>query len=165
MPFCPSCGHNFANDVPIEIGRWRLFVDKAELDDVRLPLTRAESGIVHTLAKARGRTISSATIADRISTNANSNVVSVLVHRIRAQLGEDAPIETVRGNGYRWREEWAALPPGRVDLRLARDAKAIERFRLATLAIGRNIAEADICSIFEISVSDYARLAQRVGQP
>lgn len=102
--FCPHCGYNLARDEAIVLGAWRLEPGgvwyKGEFQD---QITSAEAAMLHTLAKAGGRPVTSATIAARISsaTENPTNIISVHAHRLRSKLSV-VPFETAHGRGYRW---------------------------------------------------------------
>lgn len=101
---CPNCGHNFTRDIPIEKGRWSLAPTRASYDGEPLKLTPGEAGVLHTIAKANGAPVKVEALQNRHSYSDASNTATVLVHRLRRKLGPAFPIETVRGEGYRWRE-------------------------------------------------------------
>jgi len=102
---CPHCGYNFEADRPIASGNWVLFPHYSILDHEPLRLTRSESGLLYTLAKARGDWVTTDAILNRISDSERPNIVSTLVADIRKKLGARAPIASERGQrsrGYRW---------------------------------------------------------------
>lgn len=164
LPFCPNCGHNLQPDTPVEIGPWQLWPTRARLNGQTVDLTRAECGVLHSLATARDRTLSSVVIGQRISYAENvENLVAVLISRIRNKLGNACPIETVRGFGYRWASGSVRLPHGRLDLRLSRNSKLAERWRLAAIALARGVADDDVQAIFELTDADFELLNEQVA--
>lgn len=74
-------------------------------------LTRREFELLHILMKHTGRAVSRGELLNSLWDFAEepaSNVVDVVVHSLRAKLGGDvetSPIESVRGVGYRVRDE------------------------------------------------------------
>ncbi len=68
-------------------------------------LTPLEFGVLHCLQEHDGKTVSRATLLDAVwgyESDVGSNVVDVVVKRLRAKLGGASEvIETVRGTGYR----------------------------------------------------------------
>jgi DNA-binding response OmpR family regulator len=108
--FCPHCARNITPDEPVEIGRWRVspwavIRDGKELEQ----LTVGERIVLHTLAASEGKFVTGATLGRRASTRLHNegdpaDVAQVLVCRIRSKLGEDSPIRTVWGHGYKWGE-------------------------------------------------------------
>jgi hypothetical protein len=79
---------------------------EAYLDGTRLALTDLESRLLASLQQRRGKAVSRATLLDEVwgyEDDYSSNVVDVVVRRLRQKLGERAAaLETVRGVGYRW---------------------------------------------------------------
>ena len=79
---------------------------EAYLDGTRVELTDLESRLLASLQERRGKAVSRATLLDEVwgyEDDYSSNVVDVLVRRLRQKLGERAAkLETVRGVGYRW---------------------------------------------------------------
>ncbi|GAB4397739.1 MAG: two-component system response regulator PhoP [Rhodoferax sp.] len=78
------------------------------LDGLPLALTAFEYRLLELLVRAKGRPVSKSTLADALyphDTERDSNVIEVLVARLRRKLdanGQNPPIETLRGRGYRW---------------------------------------------------------------
>jgi DNA-binding response OmpR family regulator len=79
---------------------------EAYLDGTRVELTDLESRLLASLQQRRGKAVSRATLLDEVwgyEDDYSSNVVDVVVRRLRQKLGErSAMLETVRGVGYRW---------------------------------------------------------------
>src|SRR6187549_959708 len=70
---------------------------------VNCSLSAQQQRLLAVLLIARGRVVSAATIEDRLwsrHSSASAGSVRVAINRLRAQLGETAPIETIDG-GYR----------------------------------------------------------------
>lgn len=78
-----------------------------QLNDVRLDLTTFEYRVLEYLARERARVVSKQELSDYLyphDEDRDSNVLEVLVGRLRRKLDPDgslAPIETLRGRGYR----------------------------------------------------------------
>jgi len=103
---CPHCGYNFEADGPIRLDGWMLWPTYSERLGKDARLTRAESGVLYTLAKAGGDWVTTEAIANRVSDSERQNAASCLVARIRKKLGNLSPIDSERGQrarGYRWR--------------------------------------------------------------
>lgn len=80
----------------------------ASVDGKDIGLTAAEFRILAALANSRGRTLGRSVLISRIGGGAESGsrTIDTHVRRLRMKLGKYAPlIETVRGCGYRFREE------------------------------------------------------------
>jgi hypothetical protein len=79
---------------------------EAYLDGTRVGLTDLESRLLASLQQRRGKAVSRVTLLDEvwgIEDDYSSNVVDVVVRRLRQKLGDRAgQLETVRGVGYRW---------------------------------------------------------------
>jgi two-component system, OmpR family, response regulator PhoP len=80
----------------------------ARVDGVQLELTTYEYRVLEYLVRERGRVVSKQELADYLyphDEDRDSNVLEVLIGRLRRKLdpqGTLAPIETVRGRGYRF---------------------------------------------------------------
>ena len=70
-----------------------------------IQLTRLEFGVLECLQRHEGRAVSRATLLDEVwgyDSDVGSNVVDVVVRRVREKLGDHASsLETIRGSGYR----------------------------------------------------------------
>lgn len=106
-----------------------------------VPLTSLEYELLILFARHPGRVFSREELLNRLSgflrgdplDRAVDIHVCNLRHKLRQALGEDAPIDTVRGVGYRLRvEEAANTPPGLAGGTVAGDA-GLERLALAAL--------------------------------
>lgn len=88
-----------------------LDIDARELvlDGQRTALTRLEFGVIHYLYQHAGKAVSRASLIENVwgdSGDGGSNVIDTVVLSLRKKLGEKASVvETVRGVGYRFREE------------------------------------------------------------
>jgi two-component system response regulator QseB len=74
---------------------------------VALPLSRREFALLEALIERPGRVLSRSQLEARLygwNEEIGSNALEVHVHNLRAKIGRDA-IETVRGLGYRMRED------------------------------------------------------------
>ena len=80
----------------------------ARLDGAALELTTYEYRVLEYLVRERGRVVSKQELSDYLyphDEDRDSNVLEVLIGRLRRKLdpqGTLAPIETVRGRGYRF---------------------------------------------------------------
>jgi two-component system response regulator PhoP len=80
----------------------------ARLGDVTLDLTTFEYRVLEYLVRERARVVSKQELSDYLypqDEDRDSNVLEVLVGRLRRKLdpdGTQAPIETLRGRGYRF---------------------------------------------------------------
>lgn len=94
------------DDGPLDAGSRELTVDGR-----RVALTRLEFGVLQRLDAEAGRIVSRADLLDEIWGYAGgSNVVDAAVRSLRHKLGDAAVVvETVRGAGYRVREDWRTL--------------------------------------------------------
>ena len=87
--------------------RLDLVAQRAWVQDRAINLTAYEYRLLEQLAAARGGVLSKQELADRLyphDEDRESNVLDVLVGRLRRKLDPDgtlAPIETLRGRGYR----------------------------------------------------------------
>lgn len=74
-----------------------------------IALSQTEQKLLRLLLENRGRTLPRDMLIDRIWTDGaayvDENALSVTVRRLRAKLGDDAPIKTVYGVGYTWAVE------------------------------------------------------------
>jgi two-component system, OmpR family, response regulator PhoP len=81
---------------------------QARLNDVALDLTTFEYRVLEYLVRARPKVVTKQELSDYLyphDEDRDSNVLEVLVGRLRRKLDPDgtlAPIETVRGRGYRF---------------------------------------------------------------
>jgi len=88
--------------------RLDLTAQKVWVDERPAELTAFEYRLLEVLATNRGRVLSKQELADRIyphDEDRDSNVLEVLLGRLRRKLDPDgrlAPIETLRGRGYRF---------------------------------------------------------------
>lgn len=108
MNHCPSCGYNLSADTALEIGPWRIEPRLGVLYGDRL-VTRNQThvGIILTVARANGRTVSSEVLLNRVSDSSTTNTIAVQMCRLRERLrslGIPCPVESVRARpgGYRW---------------------------------------------------------------
>lgn len=106
MTCCPSCGFNLTRDEIVEIDGWRIDPRGiAEYDGRAIHFAPAQLIILHSIAMMRGRIAARDAILNRMGTEAEPNILSVLVCRIRRTInaaGIPSPIKTVCGRGYRW---------------------------------------------------------------
>jgi len=81
---------------------------KAQFNDLALDLTTFEYRVLEYLVRERARVVSKQELSDYLyphDEDRDSNVLEVLVGRLRRKLDPDgthAPIETLRGRGYRF---------------------------------------------------------------
>lgn len=86
-------------DLVVDLARRRATRGRRELD-----LTPKEFGVLQVLLTADGRTVSAEELLDRVwDHNADpfTQAVKITISRLRAKLGEPAPIETLAKTGYR----------------------------------------------------------------
>ncbi|RZF25992.1 response regulator transcription factor [Paraburkholderia sp. UYCP14C] len=94
-----------------ECGDLRYLFDSREfvLRDERLPLRRREHAILEALILKQGKTVSKATLIDKIFTldeEPSADAIDIYIHRLRKHLAAStAKIMTLRGLGYILREE------------------------------------------------------------
>ncbi|MGF6485810.1 response regulator [Paraburkholderia sp. JPY419] len=94
-----------------ECGNLRYLFDSREfvLRDERLPLRRREHAILEALILKQGKTVSKATLMDKIFTldeEPSADAIDIYIHRLRKHLAAStAKIMTLRGLGYILREE------------------------------------------------------------
>ncbi|EEA01652.1 two component transcriptional regulator, winged helix family [Burkholderia sp. H160] len=94
-----------------ECGNLRYLFDSREfvLQDERLPLRRREHAILEALILKQGKTVSKATLMDKIFTldeEPSADAIDIYIHRLRKHLAAStAKIMTLRGLGYILREE------------------------------------------------------------
>ncbi|WP_233804829.1 response regulator transcription factor [Paraburkholderia sp. HP33-1] len=95
----------------IECGNLRYLFDSREfvLQDERMPLRRREHAILEALMLKQGKTVSKATLMDKIFTldeEPSADAIDIYIHRLRKHLAAStAKIMTLRGLGYILREE------------------------------------------------------------
>ncbi|NML32443.1 response regulator transcription factor [Paraburkholderia antibiotica] len=95
----------------IECGDLRYLFDSREfeLQNERFPLRRREHAILETLMLRQGKTVSKATLMDKIFTldeEQSADAIDIYIHRLRKHLAaSSAKIMTLRGLGYILREE------------------------------------------------------------
>lgn len=98
----------FSTEERVKIGA--LVIDRAAHDATaggrRIDLTAKEFALLSFLAANRGRVFSRETLLARVWGSAyegGPRTVDIHVRRLRAKLGSDLPIETLRGAGYKLR--------------------------------------------------------------
>ena len=95
----------------IECGNLRYLFDSREfvLEEERMPLRRREHAILEALILKQGKTVSKATLMDKIFTldeEPSADAIDIYIHRLRKHLASStAKIMTLRGLGYILREE------------------------------------------------------------
>lgn len=106
--FCPHCGADIRVDEPILLNGFSMYGDGYPLmyNGKGVLLTRYESSFCWTLLKAYPRMVKHDTLLLRLGSDSETNVLDVVVSRIRAKLrhhGVPNPIETMYGQGgFRW---------------------------------------------------------------
>ncbi|MCC8392768.1 response regulator [Paraburkholderia sp. MMS20-SJTR3] len=94
-----------------ECGDLRYLFDSREfvLQNERLPLRRREHAILEALILRQGKTVSKATLMDKVFTleeEQSADAIDIYIHRLRKHLAaSSAKIMTLRGLGYILREE------------------------------------------------------------
>jgi DNA-binding response OmpR family regulator len=91
---------------PVEIGRVRLEPEsrEASVDGQPVELTRKEFDLLTHLMSRPGRVFSRAQLLEAVwgyPDDVDSRTVDVHVAQLRRKLGDDCPVRTVRGVGYR----------------------------------------------------------------
>lgn len=98
----------------LPLGRWKLDVEKGELQDTaageRVLLTSVEHTLVRALASRKGEVVSREDLAEMCEMNASERSIDVQITRLRKKVEEDPRmpkyIQTVRGKGYvLWADE------------------------------------------------------------
>ncbi|MCC8402753.1 response regulator transcription factor [Paraburkholderia sp. MMS20-SJTN17] len=95
----------------IECGNLRYLFDSREfvLQDELMPLRRREHAILEALILKQGKTVSKATLMDKVFTldeEPSADAIDIYIHRLRKHLAAStAKIMTLRGLGYILREE------------------------------------------------------------
>jgi DNA-binding response OmpR family regulator len=78
---------------------------EVRLNGHTVQLTPLEFGVLECLQRHEGKAVSRATLLDEVwgyDSDVGSNVVDVVVRRVREKLGDQASsLETIRGSGYR----------------------------------------------------------------
>ena len=108
---CPHCGYDLKNDEIIELDGFT--IDPRGLvtyNNVEIQLSNSEIGMLHAIAKAKGRWLASNIIGERISDSESRHIANVCAFRIRSKFKNadvNCPIESRKGNrngfgGYRW---------------------------------------------------------------
>ena len=95
---------------PIESGPFTVDTRSQEVraDGARIELTGYEYRVLECLVMRAGEIVSKSELTERVyeqDFDRDSNVIEVFIGRLRRKLdpaGEFAPIETLRGRGYRW---------------------------------------------------------------
>jgi DNA-binding response OmpR family regulator len=106
--FCHNCGADISLDEPIRIDDFSMIGDGYPLlyKGQVVKLTLGERLIVWSLLKAYPDHVKRSTLLDRLDSEGGDNLVSVMLVRIRAALaraGAPSAIETLRGQGIRWK--------------------------------------------------------------
>lgn len=97
----------------LPLGRWRLDVEKGELQDgdgERVLLTSVEHTLIRALASRKGEVVSREDLADMCEMSASERSIDVQITRLRKKVEDDPRvpkyIQTVRGKGYvLWADE------------------------------------------------------------
>jgi DNA-binding response OmpR family regulator len=105
--FCPHCGSDIRSDEPILLNDFSMYGDGYPLVYRGKPvhLTPGQSALCWSLLKAYPSIVRANTLILRMGSDCESNVIDVVISRIRAKLrmiSAPNPIETIRGRGYRW---------------------------------------------------------------
>lgn len=97
-----------AESAAVEIGPYSFDFDALHFtaNGVPVELSKTEQKLLRLLVENRGRTMSRATLTDRIWTDGaafvEENALSVTVKRLRDKLGAQSCIKTIYGVGYSW---------------------------------------------------------------
>ncbi len=110
---CPHCGFDLVRDAPVEIGRMIIEPGTLWIDGNRVKMTGwIPHLILHSLAKAGGRTLSKDVLMARIDSDAIDHVLLVYISRLRSYLaphGLDGIIVTDWGKGWHFDTRHPAL--------------------------------------------------------
>jgi hypothetical protein len=92
------------------VAAWELdeSANEVRVEDRRISLTPLEFGVLAALARVPGRTVRRREIVAAVwgwDAEAGSNVLEAVIRRLRRKLGAVPCIETVRGSGYRLRDD------------------------------------------------------------
>jgi DNA-binding response OmpR family regulator len=106
-PFCPHCGYDLQLDAAILINDFSMMSSNAPLywRGERISLTDSERILCYTLMRAYPSAVKSATLLDRIDSEATANVIDVFICRIRKKFrlsGAPNVIGTMRPRMYVW---------------------------------------------------------------
>lgn len=101
-PFCPSCGFNYHTDSVVVRGPWQIAEDEVRFHGIKTALSFGECVILHSLAAAYPRAVTGEALANRCTSAGSIDSMKVRMTRMRHKLGDQFPIETIRGVGYRW---------------------------------------------------------------
>ena len=114
MYLCPHCGCDLVPREPVELGDIAI-TDRDEIVFRGRPmrLTRSQYRIVDSLVSARGRSLSRATLPNRVGGDVNDSTIVKYVERARQSFRTVDPdfdqLAAVRGFGaYRWVERKAS---------------------------------------------------------
>jgi DNA-binding response OmpR family regulator len=103
---CPHCGFDLVRDAPISSGGFRVDPSgDATWRGERIPLPRSEREILYSLAKSYPRSLSRATLLDRLGSEAEEKTVDQWISKLRSRLreaGAPCPVRTVYTQGYCW---------------------------------------------------------------
>lgn len=104
--FCPCCGYNIEADRPIDRDGWHIEPSGSVWFRGKfLRMRPAWATILHSIAKKADGCVSRIALLNRVTERENDNLLSAHVSHIKrflAERGIALPIESVRGNGYRW---------------------------------------------------------------
>lgn len=99
---CPNCGIDLCAAERIEMGPL-VYDPRGDVTwyGQRVRMARGQRTVLEALAREAPRVVSLSVLAERLDYDGDGNVVEVLLSRIRRAL-PGAPIENVRGLGWRW---------------------------------------------------------------
>lgn len=108
MLICPHCGYSLHRDEDITLGDWTFSIQGLRYRDRAIHVTPMEAGILYTLASRRPKAVRPEVLLNRVSGSEDVNVISVMIHRLRAKLAgyyDGDVIVTRKGYGYRLAEK------------------------------------------------------------
>lgn len=105
--FCPRCGYDLAENVPVIINDFSIFGPGHPLcyQGQVVKLTPCETELCWTLMRAFPNHVRRNTLLDRIDSDGGDEVLTTMVSKLRKKLtalGLPCPIATVRRVGYIW---------------------------------------------------------------
>jgi DNA-binding response OmpR family regulator len=109
IQFCPHCGYNLANDIPVLINDFSMMNSDSPLywKGSVIYLSGSERIICYSLMRAYPGSVKISTLLGRLDSDAEGNLCEVFISRIRKKLREAgapnaiAPMHSGHGRGER----------------------------------------------------------------
>lgn len=113
--FCPECGCDMFGLGPVLINDFSMLgsMEGLAYRGVLVPLTSQQKQLCWTLMKACPDPVRLDIIMDRLDSDGNSDMLRVLVHKVRkklAAMGAPNPVCTVKGRGAYKAYSWLVDP-------------------------------------------------------